>query len=1397
MAFEQNGAPALTASHHDETSEANFTVPEFGDTAPAEVEVEAPQNGGLRSYTPTSTARKAKKSLALKFLRRFTTEGGDPFNTVEWEKRTASITGEDGKIVFEQTDCEIPKSWSQLATNVVVSKYFRGAQGSPQRETSVRQVIGRVADTMHRWGVEGGYFASDEDAQAFRDELAYLLLHQYGSFNSPVWFNIGVEGAKQQASACFINSVHDDMESIMELASTEARLFKGGSGAGTNLWRIRSSKEHLSGGGVASGPVSFMRGWDAFAGAIKSGGTTRRAAKMVILNADHPDIEEFITCKAEEEKKAWALIDAGYNGGFNVPGGAYDSVDFQNANHSVRVTDEFMRAAENNADWSTHAVMDGSVVETKSARELLHKIAECTHICGDPGLQYDTTINDWHTSANTDRIYASNPCCVTGDTLVAVADGRSAVAIKDLVGQEVPVFAHDHASGKTTISRMWNIGVKRRKAAIHRVVLDDGSSFRATDDHLIMLRDGSYRQVMDLKSGDSLMPFHSKVLAPAKSRTKRRHIWTGASWQAQFRAIWEYSHGKQPRGHHIHHADFDALNDAPENLVLMSAEKHNALHAEKMRGDNNPARRLMTPEWKRNISRAMSGENNPNFGHTASEETRAVMREKAAARWSDPAQRAAASHHAKQWMQRAREEGRALGRPRGERFERCCPVCRTKFETPREAQIFCGLDCRTSPMGMQMCGEKTWSHNRGRALSDSHRAKLSAASQAGSTPSVKREAGLQSARNGVLRNARLLLDAGHAPTIGGWDELREVLREQGAARVSNAATVARHFENDAQLQEAAALYNHKVVSVEFCGHEDVYDGTVDTHHNFAIFTSRENSCADGHENFSGIFIHNSEFLFLDDTACNLASLNLMKFRHENGEFNAAEFIHACETFITAMEIIVSNASYPTEKIAVNSEDYRPLGLGYANLGALLMAQGTAYDSDEGRSLAGAITAIMTGAAYRQSARIAGNIGPFNGYAKNREPMLRVIGKHRDCVARIPQGNVPAPVLNAAQSVWDEALLLGQKHGYRNAQATVLAPTGTIAFMMDCDTTGIEPDIALVKYKKLVGGGLLKIVNQTVPEALRKLGYDAETSKEIVAYIDANDTIEGAPGLKDEHLSVFDCAFKAMNGTRSIHHMGHVKMMAAAQPFISGAISKTVNVPSEASVEEIMDAYIQSWKLGIKAVAIYRDGSKRTQPLSTASDAMKADALAKEAPRAVRRKLPDERAAVTHKFSIAGQEGYFTVGLYEDGSPGEIFIKMSKEGSTISGLMDSFAVAVSMCLQYGVPLRVLVNKFSHSRFEPSGYTTNKDIPIAKSLMDYIFRWFDLKFHPNGTNGHLGKHEAPAAPAQTSLLPEAGSTPSLSEGVHETDAPPCTECGTIMVRAGKCYSCPSCGTTSGCG
>ncbi len=1818
----------------------------------------AQSGSGSTGWTPGFRSQTASER-ALKFARHFTQAGQDPFATSQWEKRTASITGENGKSVFEQKDCEIPAFWSQLATNVVVSKYFRGPMDSPQRETSVRQVIGRVADTIHDWGKQGGYFQNEGEAQSFRDELVYLLLHQYGSFNSPVWFNLGVKGARAQASACFINSVHDDMESIMELAATEARLFKGGSGAGTNLFRIRSSREQLSGGGIASGPVSFMRGWDAFAGAIKSGGTTRRAAKMVILNADHPDIAEFIVCKANEEKKAWALIDAGYNGGFNVPGGAYDSVAFQNANHSVRVTDEFMRAAENGASWSTRAVTSGKVVETLQARDLLHSIAETTHICGDPGLQFDTTLNDWHTCSNTGRINASNPCCVTGDTLVAVADGRVAVPIKELVGTEVPVFAHDHATGKTTISRMWNIEVKRQNVPVFRVTLDDGSTFRVTDDHLIMLRDGSYRMVRDLNAGDSLMPFHSKVLAPDSNRTKRRFIWNGASWTPQYRAIWSALNGEQPAQTHIHHADFDALNDAPANLVLMSADEHNALHVSKMPGDNNPARRLMNDEWRANIARAVSGENNPHFGKTHSDAAKSEMSRKAKARFESREERDLASQRALSWMEEARAQGRKIGRTPKEREVRCCPVCRENFGAARETQVFCSNECRQSPMGRAMIGAKGGATKIGRTPSTQTRAGLSVAVSRASDSAQKAQAARASSRASALKAARLLLDNGVEPTLSSWDTLRLQARTLGAKRVPHASTLARMFGSQAKLREAAMLYNHKVVKVEADGFEDVYDGTVDTHHNFAILTSEDESSAKGQQNFSGIFIHNSEFVFLDDTACNLASINLLKFYDfETGHFDALAYVHASETFITAQEIIVSFASYPTAKIAENSELYRPLGLGYCNIGALLMAMGLAYDSDEGRAFAGALTAIMTGAAYRQSAKIARNTGAFEGYAKNREPMLRVIGKHRDAVNRIDHSLVAPNVMEEAHKCWDEALLLGQKHGYRNSQVSVLAPTGTISFMMDADTTGVEPDIALVKYKKLVGGGLLKIVNQTVPAALRKLGYDENEIKSIVEYIDKNDTIEGAPGLRDEDLKVFDCAFKAMNGVRSIHHMGHVKMMAAAQPFLSGAISKcvtgdtmiastqglfpigslyrgekpgefgdieatlasvgapqkadlfyygglrptkralladgrniegtwnhrvkvanaqgygwklledleagdfvsvrlganvwaldnadllkgfnpsplhtaqkritlpermtpqlarflgqyiaegnkaasnytvrvtnlntdvlahcletvrdqfgltgrietdkrngvtsfvvasktlcefldhigaggdssskqipwsvlrsseecvrefvgglwldgyvrgdgmtaiclnspellrqlqvvlnnfglrahiiqkfnpqynkhfgelgmhgadsrqfarlfrlddahktealellcakpkrvhsvhsdvipafkeeirafikarrdaqrfrhlfdartkhaswhsvkevadfygealfeaipdlreildnnihfvalksveddyaavydfqvpsnhaflgnsivnhnTVNMPQDCTVEDIMDAYIQSWKLGVKAVAIYRDNSKRTQPLSTSSDAQKAEKKESEIKRAMRRKLPDERNSITHKFSIAGQEGYFMVGLYEDGSPGEIFIKMSKEGSTISGLMDSFAVAISMCLQYGVPLRVLVNKFSHTRFEPSGYTTNRDIPIAKSLMDYIFRWFDQKFHPNGDNGHIGKpahaedgadskkaDRAPASSASAPSSPSLFSASSHEEGARngnladaqaslmqsQADSPPCPNCGAITVRSGACYKCNECGTTTGCG
>ena len=951
----------------------------------------------------------------LTFKRLFTRPGTHPFDEMEWESRTTSIQNEKGQTVFEQRNVEVPKDWSQTATNIVASKYFHGKLATAERESSVRRLISRVADTIAQWGVEDGYFRTEEDAQAFHDELVHILVRQKASFNSPVWFNCGLwhkyrrssEGGgwywdpatgsvkketeayrHPQCSACFINSVQDNLESILNLAKTEGMLFKWGSGTGTNLSPLRSSVEPLSGGGMASGPLSFMKGYDAFAGVIKSGGKTRRAAKMVVLNIDHPDVVDFIECKAKEERKAWTLVGAGYDS--SLDGEAYSSIFFQNANNSVRATDDFMKSVLEDKEWVTRRVTGGEPVKSYRARDLMGKIAEAAWQCGDPGMQFDTTINKWHTSKATGRINASNPC--------------------------------------------------------------------------------------------------------------------------------------------------------------------------------------------------------------------------------------------------------------------------------------------------------------------------------------------------------------------------------------------------------------------------------------------------------------SEYMFLDDSACNLASLNLMKFQAPDGKFDVEAFCQAVDVVITAQEIIVDNASYPTEKIALNSHDFRPLGLGYANLGALLMANGLPYDSDAGRDYAAAITALMHGEAYLMSSRIAAELSPCSGFAVNRDPFLGVISMHRNALGNINPRTVPENLWNTAKKAWDECLASGMKHGYRNCQVTVLAPTGTIGFMMDCDTTGIEPDLALVKYKKLVGGGLIKIVNNVVPMALLKLGYTEQQAAEIVNYIDQNGTIEGAAHLKAEHLPVFDCSLKPADGKRSIHSMGHIRMMAAVQPFLSGAISKTVNLPEEATVEDVSSAFMEAWRLGLKAIAIYRDGSKRTQPLNTSDakpESEKAEAkkemegsraqetAAPAAPiptaRPFRRKLPDERRAVTHKFSVGGHEGYLTVGLYENGQPGEIFITMAKEGSTVSGLMDSFATAVSLALQYGVPLKVLCDKFSHTRFEPSGWSSNRDIGYAKSLMDYIFRWLALKFlpkdaqpkenvsiaAPNGVEAAAAaelasqfKH-ASAEPAPTAdTVSSTHVQPGLAGVTHTEDAPSCPDCGAIMVRNGSCYRCMNCGSTSGC-
>jgi ribonucleoside-diphosphate reductase alpha chain len=1123
-------------------------------------------------YSPSSTSAPGTTTSSfsrggLTFTRRFSRAGVSPYDEVQWEKRTASITDASGKSIFEQKDVEVPVDWSMTATNIVASKYLHGQMNTPERETGVRQLVGRVAETVRDWGLASGYFASAQDAAIFHDELVSMLVSQKVAFNSPVWFNVGcdrlepnsdaqnwhwdphtcavrfsVTGYRSpQCSACFINSVDDSLDAILTLAKTEGMLFKWGSGTGTNLSSIRGSMELLSGGGTASGPLSFMRGFDAFAGVIKSGGKTRRAAKMVILNVDHPDILDFIDSKSKEEAKAFALIRAGYDGS-GPDSEAYSSIFFQNANNSVRVNDEFMRAYERDGEFTTKAVKDGSPVKTYKAREIMSKIAEATWQCGDPGMQFDTTVNRWHTSKNSGRINASNPC--------------------------------------------------------------------------------------------------------------------------------------------------------------------------------------------------------------------------------------------------------------------------------------------------------------------------------------------------------------------------------------------------------------------------------------------------------------SEYMFLDNSACNLASFNLLKFVTSSGTFDIQSYRHAVSIMITAMDILVDNSGYPTEAIAKNSHDYRPLGLGYANLGALLMACGLPYDSDAGRDFAGTLTAIMCGQAYLQSSIIAATCPPLGsattltaqvdrtggacpGFYVNREPFLDVIRMHRAEVNKIGKSKTSAEpfiapqldaLIEASRECWDMALIYGERYGYRNSQVTVLAPTGTIGFMMDCDTTGIEPDLALVKYKKLVGGGMIKIVNQTVPSALFKLGYNNEEVNAIVSYIDATGTIEGAPGIKPEHLSVFDCSFKPSKGTRSIHYMGHIKMMAAAQPFLSGAISKTVNLPHEATAEQIAEAYTESWRQGLKAVAIYRDGSKGVQPLNTSQDVKKSEPTALDAagervlaslvsgsepsaadvktleakvsdklevtarqviaaaqafqftleslakaeavkqasqapkpapavppapatvanqdlnapPKAVRHRLPEERASVTHKFSISGHEGYITVGLYPTGQPGEIFIKMAKEGSTVSGLMDAFATSISLALQHGVPLRVLCEKFAHTRFEPSGWTGNEQIGYAKSLMDYIFRWLQLRFL-SGTQlplfaGLLPQAAELPAPPPTLIPdsePESESSPGVSSpgvssaaltrlvediarrlnqvnasavgpvaeirltesapapasqagnngavtgngprmadrGLYHAsdamremydmgDAPSCGTCGAIMVRNGSCYRCMSCGSTSGC-
>jgi ribonucleoside-diphosphate reductase alpha chain len=1275
-------------------------------------------HGDVKPRPDARSSSTPRKGLA--WPRLFTRPGRHPFDEVVWDLRSAVINDEHGRPVFEQHGVEVPSTWSQTATNIVASKYFRGPLGSPQRERSVKQLISRVVDTIRAWAEAQGYFAGPEDLQAFADELTHLLLHQKAAFNSPVWFNVGIE-KHPQASACFINAVNDTMESILGLAKTEGMLFKYGSGTGSNLSVIRSSREPLAGGGTASGPVSFMRGYDAFAGVIKSGGKTRRAAKMVILNADHPDIVEFVTAKAEEERKAWALIDAGYEGAFNVRGGAYDSVFFQNANHSVRVTDEFMRAVVEDREWPTRYVLSGDVCETFPARDLMKKIADAAWQCGDPGLQFDTTINDWHTCPATARINASNPC-VTGDTLVATADGWR--RIDSLVGGTARVIGAD--GQPHLVTRIFPTGRK----PVFRLRTRAGYEVRITADHRVWTVERGDVAVADLRVGERLQL--EKPGFGRRALGDRIALAIGVA----------VGDGCLTRSH--------ATGRVQEIVILtMAANEAGVL---------------------RTIAAGVNEE------------------------------------------KRLRRAVGAVGRPDGVQVKMGATGSRLSFSSQPVVDLFkefAILDQgsaakRFTPAVFELDKPSLASVLRGLFTADGTVANYGEKSQ---------YVGLDSTSLELLHQAQLLLlgfgiksklyvdrRGGQTTAVlpdGRGGERPYPVTEIHSLRISRTSRLIfeREVGFDPASPKAAALramndafaaydepFVDEVASLEAAGEDDVFDLTEGATEHFVA---------------NGMLVHNcSEYMFLDDTACNLASLNLMKFVGEDGEFDVEAYRAACRTVITAQEILVDNASYPTPAIDRNSHDYRPLGLGYANLGVLLMNRGLPYDSDAGRAYAAAVTALMHGEAYAQSARVAAAMGPFAGHAKNAEPMLRVIDKHRQHAHMIDASLVPKPLLQSVQDVWDECYALGAQYGYRNSQVTVLAPTGTIGFMMDCDTTGIEPDIAIVKYKKLVGGGVMKIVNQAVPGVLRKLGYSPGQVEDVLRYIDEKEMIEGAPHLKDEHLPVFDCAFPPAGGQRSIHYLGHIKMMAAVQPFLSGAISKTVNMPQGATPEDIADAYLEAWRLGLKAIAVYRDGCKRSQPLSTSKDEGKALAAPVAETRPARRKLPDERKAITHKFSIAGHEGYITVGMYDDGKPGEIFLVMAKEGSTISGLMDAFATAISMALQYGVPLEALVEKFSHVRFEPSGFTKNPEIPYAKSITDYIFRWLASKFlaaeHQEAAGVAASDEAAPSLPA----TPAARPAPASAAFKTQTDAPPCHYCGSIMTRNGSCYRCANCGSTSGC-
>lgn len=1215
------------------------------------------------------------ENSGLTFERVFTTEGVHPYDEINWVTRDAVITGSDGSIVFEQKDVEAPDFWSDSAVNIVASRYFRGSLNTSERETSVRQLINRVINMIVGWGHVGGYY-DGENANIFANELRAILSRQYACFNTPSLLNLGWSGRPQSTSACYLCSVQDSMESILSLFVTEGTIYKSGGGSGTNLSTLRSSKESLAAGGHSSGVISFMRALDLLAGTIKSGGSARRAAVMRMLNADHPEIYAFVQTKVLGERVAHALIDAGFDGQFNVENGAYSWAPYQNCNHSVRVTNDFMMAVSQNREWELRAVTTGKVLETVNAKDLFRSIAEAAWECGDPGLIFDTTVNDWNTVPNTGRINTTNPCQPSFAT-VLTPDGIRTFADID-VGSTI-------WSGTkwTRVKRKIHTGTK--EVLRYRTT---AGVFDGTKDHRVF-QDAErvpveLAETIDICSGSE---FESNVYFNDLDSVDITDGWLIGD---------------------------GTVHIASSNLVLIE-----------IGANDDDVHSLGTIGRKRDGVGPFSWEVGKS-SVTYTELPRTYDR-KIPDRflYGTP--------------------GKVAGFLRGI-YSANGSICGGRVTLKATSiDIISGVQMMLSSLGIR----SYFTTNKPVEVEFSNGKYL-----------CKQSYDLNITADKLIFRDKIGFVQDYKQ-----DRLNSACESVGKRR----------------------KHTYEIISVEPLGIMPVWDIEVESpDHSYWTGCLLVSNCA--------------EVNFLDDVSCNLASINLLKFIKEDGSFDIDKFCHVCRVVITAMEICVGASEYPTEKIAAVTRASRPLGLGYSGLGEALMSLGLPYDSHEGRTFAAAITALLSGTAYAQSARIARTLGPFSEFDKNKSEMLAVIRRHRDSGYRVDTNILPNYLLRAIDREWTAAINIGEGFGFRNGQISVLAPCGTISFFMDSGTTGIEPEISLVKYKKLTGGGTIKTTSRVLRRSLITLGYDEHDIGEIISYIEDTGTIEGAPYIKDEHLPIFDCAFKPENGSRFIDPMGHVRMVSAVQPFLSGSASKTINVPESASIEDIENVYMQAWKMGIKTISVYRNNCKRSQPLSTKSDTTSTIIEVLEVPQSSHRhRLPDTRSSITHKFDISGHKGYCTVGLYDDGQPGEIFISMAKEGSTLSGLIDCFATSISINLQCGVPLKTLVDKFSHYRFEPSGFTKSKDIPMAKSIVDYIFRWLALRFLSKEDAVSVGIAQYPQldeaeADAKSNHLYVADHFDTAS--AYQSDSPVCSNCGSIMTRSGSCHTCSACGFNSGC-